>query len=807
MFELFFYKRINSQTPPFLMKIYWRVYFKFYGLAFKKSQWGAQTANVMFGVEMHTKGWIAGAYGAMSARERVNAFRAIAWRNVNHAVKTVFALSTTFILTFLAGSFQTVTTTAHAQITTCTGTTGFGDNLTIALADDLCGVGLIGTNVDEEILFVNRDGSSVNFDIFSDAGLFADVTLSDDNGAVAIPDVNEHDVDGILCSNGCTVSGTYDGEAFTFTYTQVAGVGSAVVGAGTAATVTVDDVMVAENGGPVSITFTVDNAIAGGFNFTASSADVTAIGGTDFTAISETVTFVGNAGETQTVTFTPTDDNIVEAAETLIISMSGLAGTAETVEISDTAIVTITNDDQAAVTIDDISVAEDTASATVTLTLNNEVDGGFNVNTNTADGTATVADGDYTAVLGNTETFTGTAGETETFTITLGVDTVVEGNETITISMDTLVPTTVAAGDVTISDTGTLTVNNDDQTTLTIDDVTGNEDDGAIALTVTSSNEVDGTFTVNVSTADSTATLTNSDYTAVTNQTLNFTGNAGETQMFTVTPTSDTVLEPDETVNITMSGQTATVVETTDIIVTDTATLTIANDDAAAITIDDVTVNEGDGTATVTLTLDNETADSFSVDVSTANGTATAGDDFTAVTGQTINFTGTAGETADVTIDITDDSDVELSETFTVSMGNLQGTSLTITISDTATVTINDNDAAAVTIDDISLDEGASPATVTLTLNLAVPGGFDVDVSTADGSAVAPGDFTAVTNQTVTFSGNAGETQTVDITIIDDGDVESDDGLPCLSGPCVLLEPAGFVSQRSCCFSIVRQHG
>jgi len=58
-------------------------------------------------------------------------------------------------------------------------------------------------------------------------------------------------------------------------------------------------------------------------------------------------------------------------------------------------------------------------------------------------------------------------------------------------------------------------------------------------------------------------------------------------------------------------------------------------------------------------------------------------------------------------------------------------------------------------------------------LDNPVPGGFKVDVSTVDGTAtsVAP-DYTAITNQLVEFSGNAGETKSVNISIYPDTLVE-----------------------------------
>lgn len=114
------------------------------------------------------------------------------------------------------------------------------------------------------------------------------------------------------------------------------------------------------------------------------------------------------------------------------------------------------------------------------------------------------------------------------------------------------------------------------------------------------------------------------------------------------------------------------------------------------ITINDVSVDEDDGTAvfTVTHTVEN-TAGPFTVNYSTQNGTATAGSDFTANSG-TLNFNGNVNDTEQITINITDDATVEnLLESFTVRFTASSDGS--VDISDTGTGTITDNDGLIIT--------------------------------------------------------------------------------------------------------------
>ncbi|MEM9649526.1 MAG: gliding motility-associated C-terminal domain-containing protein, partial [Bacteroidota bacterium] len=119
---------------------------------------------------------------------------------------------------------------------------------------------------------------------------------------------------------------------------------------------------------------------------------------------------------------------------------------------------TITNDDGATVTIANASGNEDAGNIQVTATLDVSVTGGFTVQVFSTDGSATLADNDYTGLL-QTLTFAGTPGEQENFNLAPIADAIIEGNETLTISMQNLGSTTLP---VTITDTATITINNDD---------------------------------------------------------------------------------------------------------------------------------------------------------------------------------------------------------------------------------------------------------------------------------------------------------------------------------------------------------
>ena len=542
-----------------------------------------------------------------------------------------------------------------------------------------------------------------------------------------------------------------------------------------AAAVTIADVSGNEDDGNITVTASLDNPVQGGFTVDVNTTDGTASTvDSDYAAITgQTLTFTGTAGETQTFSFTPTGDTKLEANETVSISQANLSGTSLVVDITDGATATILNDDAAAVTIADVSGNEDDGSITLTASLDNPVQGGFTVDVNTTDGTATTGDSDYTGISSETLTFTGTAGETQTFTLTPTSDSKLEPNEQLTVFMNNLASTTLA---VDITDGASITILNDDAAEVTIADVSGNENGGNITVTATLDNAVQGGFTVDVHAADGTATTGDSDYTAISGQTLTFTGTAGETQTFSFTPTGDTKLEADETVSISQANLSGTslVVD-----ITDGATVTILNDDAAAVTIADVSGNEDDGNITLTASLDNPVQGGFTVDVNTTDGTASTVDsDYTAISGQTLTFTGTAGETQTFSFTPTGDIKLEADETVSISQSNLSNTALTVDISDGATVTILNDDAAAVTIADVSGNEDDGDITVTATLDHEVQGSFSIDVFTIDGSATtADNDYSAVTAEILTFTGTAGETQTFTLTPIADTKLEADEQL------------------------------
>ncbi|MCY4001105.1 MAG: T9SS type A sorting domain-containing protein [Bacteroidetes bacterium] len=529
---------------------------------------------------------------------------------------------------------------------------------------------------------------------------------------------------------------------------------------------TINDVS-ANEGLAISFTVTLDQEVSGGFTVTPNYTDGTATKGTDYTVNTQAISFTGTANETQTITVSTTEDDLVEADETFTVGLT-VSGTTETITATDTGTGTIVNDDIAptpTVTINNASANEGDV-LTFTITLDNPVSGGFSVTPNYTDGTATKGT-DYTV---NTQaiSFQGTENETKTFAVSTTEDDVVEADETFIVGL-TISGTSET---ITAADTGTGTIVNDDVAptpAVTINNASADEGD-ALTFTITLDNAVSGGFSVTPNYTDGTATK-GTDYT-VNTQAISFQGTENETKSFTVSTTQDDVVETDEsfTVGLTISGTSETITAA------DTGTGTIVNDDVAptpTVTINNASAEEGDA-LTFTITLDNAVSGGFTVTPNYTDGTATEGTDY-AENIQVISFTGTVNETKTFAVSTTEDDEVEADETFTVGL-TISGTSEIITATDTGTGTIVNDDVAptpTVTINNASADEGDA-LTFTVTLDKAVTGGFTITPNYTDGTAIKGTDYTENT-QSITFTGTANETKTFAVSTTQDDVVETDE--------------------------------
>ncbi|MGK2857350.1 MAG: beta strand repeat-containing protein, partial [Thermoanaerobaculia bacterium] len=508
-------------------------------------------------------------------------------------------------------------------------------------------------------------------------------------------------------------------------------------------------------GTDATMTFTVTRS---GDTSGVSSVDYGVFDGTaetpgDYTTpdpLSGTLNFAADE-TTKTVTFTVVNDNVFEPTEFFNVFLNNAAGA---MVIDGSGVGTITDDDTPTVSIDNVTQAEGTGGAstfTFTVTLSNPSAQTITVDFATADGSATVGDGDYTASSG-TVTFNA-LDTSESIVVSVGSDATEESDETFFVNL-----TNLSAGTLMDAE-GLGTIENDDApSSLAIDDPSATEGtDPSITFTVTrTGNTVPAAsvdYTVNPGTAGSP-----DDYTGTLSGTLNF-ASGDDTETISLALVDDNVFEPTEDLTVVLSNPSNVTISD------DTGTGTIDDDDPQpTISIADESQLEGDvsNSMVFTVTLSNPSSEQITVDFATADGSATAGSDYTSNLG-TLTFV--AGDTSEqITVEILGETDDEADEDFVVDLTNATNA----TISDAqavGTITNDDAPTPTFTIDNVTLAEGnagttAFTFTVTLDPTSGVP--TSVDVMTGDGTATtADGDY-AANSQTLNFAaGDSSETFTV----------------------------------------------
>ncbi len=572
---------------------------------------------------------------------------------------------------------------------------------------------------------------------------------------------------------------------------------SATAGTGTgtitddddAPTLSIDSPSVAEGaaGETATLTFTVTLSPASGRQVTVGYADAgtgTATAGADYSALaSGTLTFA--AGETtQTIDVSVTGDDQDETNETVKLTLS--SPTQATVSsTAGTGTGTINDDDGApTLSIDSPSVAEGAAGETATLTFTVTLSpaSGQEVTVGYADagtGTATAGE-DYTALASGTLTFA--AGDTtQTIDVSVTGDDQDETNETVKLTLSG--PTNAAVS--ATAGTGTGTINDDDGApTLSIDSPSVAEgaagETATLTFTVTLSPASGQQVTVGYADAGTGTATSGTDYTALTAGTLTFA--AGETtRTIDVSVTGDDQDETNETVKLTLSSPTQATVSST----AGTGTGTINDDDGApTLSIDSPSVAEGAAgeTATLTFTVTLSPASGQQVTVGYADagtGTATAGEDYTALTAGTLTFA--AGETTQtIDVSVTGDDQDETNETVELTLSSPTNAAVSGTAgTGTGTITDDDGGAPTLSIDSPSVAEGAAgeTSTLTFTVTLSPASSQQVTVDYADagtGTATAGEDYAALSPGTLTFA--AGDTtRTIDVSVTGDDQDEPDE--------------------------------
>ena len=369
---------------------------------------------------------------------------------------------------------------------------------------------------------------------------------------------------------------------------------------------------------------TLDQATTATVSLHVATADGTAtVADNDYQAQSIQVTYLPGATDAS-ITVPVVGDTTFEPDETLTLTASNLAN-ASAGDLS--GVGTIVNDDLApimpVVNVSDATVVEgDSGFAFLQFHVSLAQATALTVSMNvaTADGTATVADGDYQP---QNLTLTYLPGATDT-TISVPVvgDTKVEPDETLSLNLSNF--TNATAGDA--SGVGTI-VDDDTPPVVSVSDATVVEGDSGttnLGFTVSLDHAFSKAVSMQATTADGTATAADGDYQP---QNLTITFLPGTTTTTVDVPVDgDLVSEPDETLSLNLSGVTNGTLGDA------SGTGTIRNDDAAvnwtAASVSTPEGNTGTTALALTATLTNAVDTDVDAPVVLTNGTATKGSDF-----------------------------------------------------------------------------------------------------------------------------------------------------------------------------------
>lgn len=298
---------------------------------------------------------------------------------------------------------------------------------------------------------------------------------------------------------------------------------------------------------------------------------------------------------------------------------------------------------------------------------------------------------------------------------------------------------------------------------LRITDVTGVEGD-TLVFELRREAGGAGARTLTYSVLAGTATA-GADYTAVSGS-VTFADNTGGTndqiQRISVPTLQDVLDEVDETFTLQVLNSDGTPAISGRGAIRDddaspTYTLTTAPDPAG----------EGVGTVAVTATLSEVSGRNVTIPVSSANGTAVAGQDYTAIAGGTSIVIAAGSLTGSTTVAITDDALDEVDvQTFTVDGASTGAEGVSGTAS--ATVGITDNDAMpTVAIGGAGAAMEGGNLTFPVTLSAASERTVTVMANTVSDTAEAGADYTQVLNSVVSFAPGTTSTSVVVTTLGD----------------------------------------
>lgn len=508
-----------------------------------------------------------------------------------------------------------------------------------------------------------------------------------------------------------------------------------------------------ENGQTALVTVRRVGGLTNSLSVDYATVDGTAVAGVDYLATAGTLVFAeGEAALSYTVTIANNSvtnvnkvlGNVLANATNLT---SGVAAPGALGLVTNATLVIVDDDSVFSFTFPTYSVSEGVVggSAVISVSRLGGVLGNMTVNYSTSNLTAT-AGLDYLGVTNGTLLFTN-GQNTASFLVSIVNDALVEGNESIQLTLSNPNPETPSssaglgrfAAELRIVDDdfspGTL---NFALSSYTVDEAATN-----VTLTVVRTNGSTGLITVRYNTLDGTA-LAGLDYTSSSGA-LTF-GDGETVKTFVIPIRLDTISEPSETFDVVLSGPTGNA----QLGALNSARVTIINNDIATygnlvFSTNAYSVPETNGTATVTINRIGGTNGQIAVNFTTSAGTGIPGIHY-AETSQTVTFTNGQRQ-ATVAVPVLRSPLVEGDKTVNLTLGTVTG-GASLGIPNAAILTVRDVDSSPGTLGFVSAvfsyAENQTNALITVERTNGFSGVVSIQYMTTNLTATAGTNYVAV---------------------------------------------------------------
>ncbi len=516
----------------------------------------------------------------------------------------------------------------------------------------------------------------------------------------------------------------------------------------------------------------------------------------DFSFPTTFVTFLAGEGNgtQKTLTLSAQNDDLVEGDQDVDVSVDTLVDDFDgqvSVTNAGAETITIVDVDSATVTLTVDPSINEGSDATVTLTLNmpgaETLEKDLTIDLTSAGVDALPADFSFPTTF---VTFLAGEGNGTQKTLTLAAqnDDLVEGDQDVDVSVDTLADdfdgqvsvTNMGAETITIVDVDSATV------TMTIDPSVNEGSDATVTLTLTmpGAETLEKNLVVDLTSAGVDALP--ADFSFPTTFVTFLAGEGDGTQKtLTLAAQNDDLVEGDQDVDVSVDALADDFDGQVSVTNAGVETITIVDVDSATVTMTiDPSVNEGSD-ATVTLTLNMPGAETLEKDLAidlTSSGVDALPADFSFPT-TFVTFLAGEGNGTQKTLTLAAQNDdlVEGDQDVDVSVDTLADDfdgQVSVTNTGAETITIVDVDSATVTMTiDPSVNEG-SDATVTLTLNMPGAETLEKDLAidlTSAGVDALPADFSFPTTFVTFLAGEGNGTQkTLTLSAQNDDLVEGD---------------------------------